>query len=148
MGSGLGNKKVLPVLLLLGILAKIQRRRYVRLVDIAEILGISLSYLEQLVKRLQERAQSPLLEARRGPGGGYRLARGFNSEEMTLGYLYNLLFEREQTLFEAVIASLQGDASQIKLLEVFEEMLRQMAEKEECRTILLRINKILEDSAV
>jgi len=45
----------------------------VALADIAKRQGISLSYLEQLFARLRRRE---LVRSTRGPGGGYRLARG------------------------------------------------------------------------
>jgi len=48
-------------------------RRAVPLADIAARQEISLPYLEQLFARLRRRG---LVESVRGPGGGYRLARG------------------------------------------------------------------------
>ncbi|SDJ83954.1 Fe-S cluster assembly transcriptional regulator IscR [Microbulbifer yueqingensis] len=45
----------------------------ISLADISKRQGISLSYLEQLFSRLR---QSGLVSSVRGPGGGYRLARG------------------------------------------------------------------------
>jgi Rrf2 family iron-sulfur cluster assembly transcriptional regulator len=50
-----------------------------RLGDIAQQQGISLSYLEQIFARLR---QEELVEGIRGPGGGYRLARA--ADEITL----------------------------------------------------------------
>jgi Rrf2 family iron-sulfur cluster assembly transcriptional regulator len=47
--------------------------RAVALADIAERQEISLSYLEQLFARLRRKG---LVTSARGPGGGYRLARG------------------------------------------------------------------------
>ncbi len=47
-----------------------------RLADIAERQGISLSYLEQLFARLRREG---LVASVRGPGGGYRLARAHDS---------------------------------------------------------------------
>lgn len=44
----------------------------VKLADIAQRQGISLSYLEQLFAQLRKRG---LVESARGPGGGYRLSR-------------------------------------------------------------------------
>ncbi len=46
--------------------------RAVRLTEIAERQGISLTFLEQIFCRLR---QAGLVSAVRGPGGGYRLAR-------------------------------------------------------------------------
>ena len=47
--------------------------RAVALADIAARQEISLSYLEQLFARLRRKG---LVKSARGPGGGYRLARG------------------------------------------------------------------------
>jgi Rrf2 family iron-sulfur cluster assembly transcriptional regulator len=47
--------------------------RAVALADIAARQEISLSYLEQLFARLRRRG---LVKSARGPGGGYRLAKG------------------------------------------------------------------------
>lgn len=47
--------------------------RAVALADIATRQEISLSYLEQLFARLRRRG---LVKSARGPGGGYRLAKG------------------------------------------------------------------------
>ena len=47
--------------------------RAISLADIAARQQISLSYLEQLFARLRRRG---LVTSARGPGGGYRLARG------------------------------------------------------------------------
>ena len=47
--------------------------RAVALADIAQRQEISLSYLEQLFSRLRRKG---LVTSARGPGGGYRLARG------------------------------------------------------------------------
>lgn len=44
----------------------------VKLVDIAECQGISLSYLEQLFSKLRK---ASLVDGVRGPGGGYRLGK-------------------------------------------------------------------------
>ncbi|MEW6019579.1 MAG: Rrf2 family transcriptional regulator [Pseudomonadota bacterium] len=54
-------------------LARRQDERAVALADIAQRQEISLSYLEQLFARLR---RSGLVVSARGPGGGYRLARG------------------------------------------------------------------------
>ncbi|EIJ34006.1 Rrf2 family transcriptional regulator [Thiothrix nivea] len=51
----------------------------VRLSDLAEKQGISLSYLEQVFARLRNEG---LVEGIRGPGGGYRLSR--HAEDITL----------------------------------------------------------------
>jgi Rrf2 family iron-sulfur cluster assembly transcriptional regulator len=49
--------------------------RPVKLVEISDRQGISLSYLEQLFSRLR---RQQLVASYRGPGGGYRLARGMH----------------------------------------------------------------------
>lgn len=54
-------------------LAQRESERAVSLAEIAERQEISLSYLEQLFARLRRRG---LVQSSRGPGGGYRLARG------------------------------------------------------------------------
>ena len=54
-------------------LARNGRERAVSLAEIAARQEISLSYLEQLFARLRK---SGLVRSVRGPGGGYRLARG------------------------------------------------------------------------
>ena len=54
-------------------LAKNGRERAVSLAEIAARQEISLSYLEQLFARLRK---SGLVKSVRGPGGGYRLAKG------------------------------------------------------------------------
>ena len=54
-------------------LARHGESRPVSLADIAERQEISLSYLEQLFARLR---RGGLVKSVRGPGGGYRLARG------------------------------------------------------------------------
>jgi Rrf2 family iron-sulfur cluster assembly transcriptional regulator len=47
-------------------------RKALKLADIAETHGISLSYLEQIFAALRAKG---LVEGRRGPGGGYALSR-------------------------------------------------------------------------
>ncbi|MBC6983254.1 Rrf2 family transcriptional regulator [Caulobacter sp. 17J80-11] len=54
-------------------LARNGRDRPVSLAEIAERQEISLSYLEQLFARLR---RGGLVKSVRGPGGGYRLAKG------------------------------------------------------------------------
>lgn len=56
-------------------LARHGRERPVSLADIAERQEISLSYLEQLFARLR---RGGLVKSVRGPGGGYRLAKGLD----------------------------------------------------------------------
>jgi Rrf2 family iron-sulfur cluster assembly transcriptional regulator len=51
-------------------------REPVALVTIGERMDVSLSYLEQLFRRLREHG---LVKSARGPGGGYRLARSLKT---------------------------------------------------------------------
>jgi Rrf2 family transcriptional regulator, iron-sulfur cluster assembly transcription factor len=59
-----------------------------RLADIAERRGISLSYLEQLFARLR---RDGLVSSVRGPGGGYRLALAH--EELSIGRIIDAVNE-------------------------------------------------------
>ncbi|MDC0948461.1 Rrf2 family transcriptional regulator [Gammaproteobacteria bacterium] len=59
------------------------------LAEIAEIQGISLSYLEQLFAALRRNA---LVEGTRGPGGGYRLARP--SQEISIAEIITAVDEK------------------------------------------------------
>lgn len=61
----------------------------VRLADIADRQGISLSYLEQLFTGLR---RSELVTSTRGPGGGYRLAR--RSSEISVADVIGAVHER------------------------------------------------------
>ena len=54
-------------------LAREAQHRLVSLSEIAERQDISLAYLEQLFVKLR---RAEIVESVRGPGGGYRLARG------------------------------------------------------------------------
>jgi Rrf2 family iron-sulfur cluster assembly transcriptional regulator len=62
--------------------------RAVALADIAERQEISLSYLEQLFARLRRKG---LVKSARGPGGGYRLARG--AHETTIAEIVHAVDE-------------------------------------------------------
>lgn len=62
--------------------------RAVALADIAARQEISLSYLEQLFARLRRKG---LVRSARGPGGGYRLARG--AEETTIADIVHAVDE-------------------------------------------------------
>jgi Rrf2 family iron-sulfur cluster assembly transcriptional regulator len=62
--------------------------RAVALADIAERQEISLSYLEQLFARLRRKG---LVRSARGPGGGYRLARG--ADETTIAEIVHAVDE-------------------------------------------------------
>ena len=60
-----------------------------RLSDIAERQGLSLSYLEQLFARLRREG---LVASVRGPGGGYRLAQSHG--ELSIGKIIDAVNER------------------------------------------------------
>lgn len=60
-----------------------------RLADIADRQGISLSYLEQLFARLRREG---LVVSVRGPGGGYRLAQP--QEQLSIGRIIDAVNER------------------------------------------------------
>ena len=60
-----------------------------RLADIAERQGISLSYLEQLFARLRREG---LVASVRGPGGGYRLAQP--QDQLSIGRIIDAVNER------------------------------------------------------
>jgi Rrf2 family iron-sulfur cluster assembly transcriptional regulator len=62
--------------------------RAVALAEIAARQEISLSYLEQLFARLRRQG---LVKSARGPGGGYRLARG--AEETTIAEIVHAVDE-------------------------------------------------------
>ena len=64
------TKSRIAIAALMDIAAHETERRPVTLASVAERRGISLSYLEQLFKRLRLRG---LVGSTRGPGGGYRL---------------------------------------------------------------------------
>lgn len=59
-----------------------------RLADIAERQGISLSYLEQLFARLRREG---LVSSVRGPGGGYRLAQA--QDQLSVGQIIDAVNE-------------------------------------------------------
>jgi Rrf2 family transcriptional regulator, iron-sulfur cluster assembly transcription factor len=65
-----------------------QAARAVALADIAARQEISLSYLEQLFARLRRKG---LVRSARGPGGGYRLARG--ADETTIAEIVRAVDE-------------------------------------------------------
>lgn len=60
-----------------------------RLADIAQRQGISLSYLEQLFARLRREG---VVSSVRGPGGGYRLARP--QDQLSVGQIIDAVNER------------------------------------------------------
>ena len=68
------------------------RDRAVTVAEIATRQGISAAYLEQLLARLR---RAGLVEAARGPGGGYRLARA--AEEVSVAQVIAAVDERIAT---------------------------------------------------
>ncbi|MDQ7004585.1 MAG: Rrf2 family transcriptional regulator [Ghiorsea sp.] len=73
-------------------LAKHQAQGPITLASISERQFISLSYLEQLFRKLRE---NDLVTSVRGPGGGYRLAKDPN--EITISLIMRAVNEEVQT---------------------------------------------------
>jgi len=69
-------------------LASNQQCGPMRLADISEHQGISVSYLEQLFARLRKHG---LVTGARGPGGGYRLAR--NTDQISVADILTAIDE-------------------------------------------------------
>ena len=67
--------------------------RIVRIKEISEKEDISVQYLEQILYKLKN---ENIIEGKRGPNGGYRLAK--NPEEITLHELYKILDEEEKVI--------------------------------------------------
>ena len=67
--------------------------RLVRIKEISEKEDISVQYLEQILYKLKN---ENIIEGKRGPNGGYRLAK--NPEEITLHELYKILDEEEKVI--------------------------------------------------
>lgn len=74
-----------------------------RLADVAQRQGISLSYLEQLFARLRREG---LVASVRGPGGGYRLALAHH--ELSIGRIIDAVHER----IDVTRCGGQGDCQQ------------------------------------
>ena len=70
---------------------KSREDKLVRIKEIADDQNISVQYLEQILFKLKN---ENIIEGKRGPNGGYRLAK--NPEEITLHDLYKLLDEEEK----------------------------------------------------
>ena len=70
---------------------KSREDKLVRIKEIADDQNISVQYLEQILFKLKNENIS---EGKRGPNGGYRLAK--NPEEITLHELYKILDEEEK----------------------------------------------------
>lgn len=81
-------------------LAQQEQNQFIPLSEIAQRQGISMKYLELILKTL---VQHGLLQGHRGKGGGYRLTR--NPEDYTVGEILTLT---EGTL--ATVACLQTGA--------------------------------------
>ena len=72
---------------------KSREDKLVRIKEIADDQNISVQYLEQILFKLKN---EHILEGKRGPNGGYRLAK--NPEEITLHELYKILDEEEKVI--------------------------------------------------
>ena len=72
-------------------LALKQHEKSVTLLEIAKMENISLSYLEQLFTQLRHHK---LVKGRRGPGGGYTLAR--DADKITIAEIVNAVDNKSQ----------------------------------------------------
>ena len=72
---------------------KSREDKLVRIKEIAHDQNISVQYLEQILFKLKN---ENIIEGKRGPNGGYRLAK--NPEEITLHELYKILDEEEKVI--------------------------------------------------
>lgn len=72
---------------------KSKEDKLVRIKEIADNQNISVQYLEQILFKLKN---ENIIEGKRGPNGGYRLAK--NPEEITLHELYKILDEEEKVI--------------------------------------------------
>ena len=72
---------------------KSREDKLVRIKEIADDQNISVRYLEQILFKLKN---ENIIEGKRGPNGGYRLAK--NPEEITLHELYKILDEEEKVI--------------------------------------------------
>ena len=72
---------------------KSREDKLVRIKEIADDQNISVQYLEQILFKLKN---ENIIEGKRGPNGGYRLAK--IPEEITLHELYKILDEEEKVI--------------------------------------------------
>ena len=72
---------------------KSREDKLVRIKEIADDQNISVQYLEQILFKLKN---ENIIEGKRGPNVGYRLAK--NPEEITLHELYKILDEEEKVI--------------------------------------------------
>ena len=72
---------------------KSREDKLVRFKEIADDQNISVQYFEQILFKLKI---ENIIEGKRGPNGGYRLAK--NPEEITLHELYKILDEEEKVI--------------------------------------------------
>lgn len=70
---------------------KSSENKLVRIKEISDEQGISVQYLEQILFKLKN---ENIIEGKRGPNGGYRLAK--EPKEITLHQLYKILDEEEK----------------------------------------------------
>ena len=66
---------------------KSSENKLVRIKEISDEQGISVQYLEQILFKLKN---ENIIEGKRGPNGGYRLAK--EPKEITLHKLYMILY--------------------------------------------------------
>lgn len=67
--------------------------KLVRIKEISDEQGVSIQYLEQILFKLKN---EKIIEGKRGPNGGYKLAR--DPKEITLHDLYKILEEEERVI--------------------------------------------------
>jgi DNA-binding IscR family transcriptional regulator len=88
-------------------LAMHEKQGPLNLTEISQSQGISLSYLEQLFANLRDKG---LVKGRRGPGGGYRIARDIKDGEKY----------PPARLWEGLSAKIEGYLSNVSLAECME----------------------------
>lgn len=94
-------------------LALHENKRPVTLSDISKYQGISLSYLEQLFAKLRTKG---LVKGVRGPGGGYRLARGAN--EISIADIVGSINDPNESIFKETRSQEEHITGERDLLEV------------------------------
>lgn len=72
---------------------KSSENKLVRIKEISDEHNVSVQYLEQILFKLKN---ENIIEGKRGPNGGYRLAK--NPKEITLHQLYKILEEEEKVI--------------------------------------------------
>ena len=72
---------------------KSSENKLVRIKEISDEQGVSVQYLEQILFKLKN---ENIIEGKRGPNGGYRLAK--EPKDITLHQLYKILDEEEKVI--------------------------------------------------